>query len=187
VNCGFSLPPLSWEDWLSVAALSVAIVALALWIADRAWSLWRLRRRPVEARCTPQQIKVRIGEPVAFFVKVENRSPRVLQIRLGAAVTQPIPAEAWPEQSALERDSARRMSDGRTFQPVDYIELQGFDLQYFRYELISIRAGKGSVRPYLEITGLPVKGSVIRFGEFEFEVVGMNVYAARTFSAAGPD
>ena len=157
-------------DWLAVAALTVATVALVLWIADRVLFAWRIRRRPVEASFHSQQVKVREGEPVGWFVTVRNLTPRVLEICLGTKVTQPFAPEEWPTKAALGSESARRMSDGRKFQPVDIIELRAYDLDGFRIEITSVRPGTGSITPYLTISGLVGDDRVLRSPPIEFEV-----------------
>lgn len=157
-------------DWLAVAALSVATVALILWVLDRIWFLYRLRRRPLETSFHPQQVNVRVGDPIGWFVTVVNRSPRVLQIRLGAEIRQPFPPQQLTTRTVMGGERARRMSDSRTFQPTDYIELRAYDFDGFRNEIATVRPGTGRITAYVEIAGMKREYAILRAEPFDFEV-----------------
>jgi hypothetical protein len=172
VNSGLQLPPLSWSEWLSAVALSLAIVALALWVADRLWSLWRLRRRPLEATSKTTATKVRVGEPVAWVVTLVNRSPRVLRIRLGAVRTQVLTIEREMEEDAFGNETTRRLSDFFLLPRGQFVEFGAYDRDTFRTEEETIRPGSGTIAPLVEIQGIAGRAdSIVRLPTFAFEVV----------------
>lgn len=155
---------------LTFAALGVSTVALSLWVADQTWSTWLLRRRPVIAVAKPLDFKVRIGTPLSWVVTVENRSPRRLKIRLGAIRTQPMRPEDLPSSSALGDESVKRLSDYRSLQTGIFFEFEGYDLDKFRLEEQTERAGSGTITPVVELQGLRGRRGVLKLEPFDFAV-----------------